>query len=1366
MKNLFLDSAWQQEHYKIIVNKAGHRYTPKLNIELPISDTLNTFDYLGRTIVFYSEIRKHAGELSRKKVRIIPREKAKLLKGKDKKLFDEIVKLESLLKQIKNYDTKPISWDAILDHTSKARELLGELRSEIYKVQEEEKNKEKPKQDGSIRTIQSDLFNSELYALSELQRELNFFTERAGSKSAILSNYPLLSLEGQSGIGKTHLLCDLVKIRFENNLPTILLFGQDFQKGSDIGSQIASHLKLPSGTTSKQLLNMLDRAGALAKTRSIIMIDALNETASSTYWKDNLESFIKEVKGYKNIALVLSVRSGFEREVYSKEFNKKLTSIEHEGFTYREWEAVVKFFEEYKIPLPEIPILTPEFQVPLFLRLFCEGVGKRLSKKKKQSFKGHEGATFIFETFTKFASDKIAKEFGLPKGRNSKNEYIIWDTVIEKMAEVMVRKRVHKDLIFPHEAKKIIETAHPTVDPAEMLQSLERNTLITKIPLYVPNSDRSKYAYRFPYQKFSDHLIVRYLLKKYDPKQRGFQKQFKKKGAFGKLVTTHNRGLIEALSIQIPERTNGKELFELMRWAEGSYLIKEAFLESLIWRVSNKFAVDKKNSPRMAIKYINRHIIGDKENFYKFLSAIISVSPNPIHPFNALSLNRYLSSLGIKKRDASWSTFLHDENGDKGAVERIIEWAWSASKYQQLDDATVKLASIALCWFLSTPNRFVRDRATKALVSLLTNRLNIISYLLILFRKVDDFYISERLYAVAYGCALRSGDNSNDDLKTLSIQIYKSVFEKGTPPPHLLLRDYASGVIREALRRGLKLGINVDKINPPYKSSPPTSAPSVEKLKKKYYPKDFSWDKSEAKGKGVVGIWRSLMYASDGGLADFGNYELGSAISKWSSRKLTQPRLKSQQGKRKEFENGLDSSQSKLYEQFNQLKFHSIRIDILGYGKKKKSNVIKPDKKAEQIFKVVSDDFFKSLTPRQTKKFNELEASSRTTPKHDMFDHKLAERWLMDKIMTDWYDPQLHGDFDANVQGSRDRGAPKVERIGKKYQWMGMQELLARIADNYQFKGTGWSDEITKYEGAWQTWERDIDPSSILRGETRKIPQRDRWWDTVSYKIEEDNSQNKKWLKDSNGLPKLENIIQVKDTQKKEWLNLSGFIEWEQEVPPEADSYNHPRKRLHYILRSFIVKSEDKKSFIEWLEKQKDFYNDTLPSSIELQGVFLKEYPYSEAYKSEYGEVSNYDWTTESRFSSIPVKILPVDTAYSTGISSNDGSIGDGARVSLPCKWLYEKMDLRNGDKESELVDKSGELIFQDPTFGTDAHTSLLANKKIFLKFLKDNGYDIVWTLLGEKQIMGEHDTGYMSITGINFYNKSKLLSKIRISKR
>jgi hypothetical protein len=58
--------------------------------------------------------------------------------------------------------------------------------------------------------------------------------------------------------------------------------------------------------------------------------------------------------------------------------------------------------------------------------------------------------------------------------------------------------------------------------------------------------------------------------------------------------------------------------------------------------------------------------------------------------------------------------------------------------------------------FLTTPHRFVRDWVTKGLISLFTNRLPLLQQVLETFTGVNDPYVSERLFAAAYGCAMRS----------------------------------------------------------------------------------------------------------------------------------------------------------------------------------------------------------------------------------------------------------------------------------------------------------------------------------------------------------------------------------------------------------------------------------------------------------------------------------------------------------------------------------------------------------------------------------------------------------------------------------
>ena len=78
------------------------------------------------------------------------------------------------------------------------------------------------------------------------------------------------------------------------------------------------------------------------------------------------------------------------------------------------------------------------------------------------------------------------------------------------------------------------------------------------------------------------------------------------------------------------------------------------------------------------------------------------------------------------------------------------------AKQSSVPDEALRLWGTTLAWFLTTPNRFVRDGATKGLVSLFTNRLSLLQEVLETFTEVNDPYVSERLFAAAYGCAMRS----------------------------------------------------------------------------------------------------------------------------------------------------------------------------------------------------------------------------------------------------------------------------------------------------------------------------------------------------------------------------------------------------------------------------------------------------------------------------------------------------------------------------------------------------------------------------------------------------------------------------------
>ncbi len=96
-------------------------------------------------------------------------------------------------------------------------------------------------------------------------------------------------------------------------------------------------------------------------------------------------------------------------------------------------------------------------------------------------------------------------------------------------------------------------------------------------------------------------------------------------------------------------------------------------------------------------------------------------------------------------------------------------------------------------------------------------------------------------------------------------------------------------------------------------------------------------------------------------------------------------------------------------------------------------------------------------------------------------DLKLIQRYVLWHVFDLGWSRELFGDFERIFCKYTGRSASKAERIGTKYQWIAYHEIMALVADNFQFF-EGYGDEcIHQYDGSWQLSLRDIDPSCTLR---------------------------------------------------------------------------------------------------------------------------------------------------------------------------------------------------------------------------------------------------------------------------------------------
>ena len=485
--------------------------------------------------------------------------------------------------------------------------------------------------------------------------------------------------------------------------------------------------------------------------------------------------------------------------------------------------------------VPDFPLLVPEYSNPLFLKLLCESLSRTGEKTLPR---GATGVTRLFERFLTTANHRLSG----PARCDYRKEADPVSKVVESLGRTMLE--TNEDWVPIEDFEAACTEALPS---REWDRSLAKGLVDEGVVARDYFIDRE--VIRLSYQRLSDHTqAARLIDANEDAEIRSFVAQLEADGGgfYGR------SGLLEALAIQLPEK-RGVELHDLVEERHHP-TIREAFLGSIIWRDPECFDTQQLSD------YVNS--LANHMHWYRsaFVETVLQVACVPGHPFNADKLSGVLASMSMPDRDAWWTTHINRAWKGESVVWRLIDWARSPQQ-ERADDETARLAAITLSWFLASSNRALRDCATKALVTLLPQRAPVLVDLLGRFESVDDVYIAERLYCAAYGCALSSTDDNA--LGTLAGAVYDALFASGEPPAHLMLRDYARGVVETAVHRGvLPARIRLDLVRPPYESPWPVRPPSEEALDRR----------------APLETHRALHASLASSLGDFSRYTVGSAV--------------------------------------------------------------------------------------------------------------------------------------------------------------------------------------------------------------------------------------------------------------------------------------------------------------------------------------------------------------------------------------------------------------------------------------------------------------------------------------------------------
>ncbi len=639
-------------------------------------------------------------------------------------------------------------------------------------------------------------------------------------------------LTGQAGSGKTHLLLDATKHALDAGRPAVFLVGAQFGQ-SNLWTSIADQLGLEL-VGKDVLLSAMDAAGEAASTsgsRFVIFIDALNETTPPDFWRVHLPTLRAAIAPYPHIALAVSCRDTYKDLVLEGNEGSHYIRRTHPGFAEREVEATQRYFAHYKLTAPKIPLLTPEFTLPLFLRMYCESLERSDGDPIPD---GHNGRVAIFERYLATKIETVARRFR-PTATSS-YELSAAKAQVNRVLDGLLDElsRIGRESMSTGDAE---ETARTMVggtgtDATRMLGLMQEEGVLTREQLYRGDGKYDE-GVRIVFQAFADFLLLkRRLARSDDPRTDPAVKTW--------LTAECSWGVIEAATVLFPE-AYGVELPDLLGIKLGeepeqsadrnewdrhyrAQQLYRSLVENLPYRTSQAISQRTINLLNDVQPYLSRSA------FYRVL---FTLAPQPGNRLNGQGLHRYLLHFGMPERDSDFGfATYHELSEGFTPVARLARWA-AVGPYPTYDAEVVELACIPLCWLLSSPNRFMRDWVTKALVQLLRGHLDVMRALFERFWTVDDPYVVQRVAVIAYGALLRSTPAQAAQAKTLAELVLERVF---TPPVRAdeLLLDAARGIVRWAVTQQLLPASALTAARRPYGPKLPGPPPTQATIDAKY----------------------------------------------------------------------------------------------------------------------------------------------------------------------------------------------------------------------------------------------------------------------------------------------------------------------------------------------------------------------------------------------------------------------------------------------------------------------------------------------------------------------------------------------------
>lgn len=312
----------------------------------------------------------------------------------------------------------------------------------------------------------------------------------------------------------------------------------------------------------------------------------------------------------------------------------------------------------------------------------------------------------------------------------------------------------------------------------------------------------------------------------------------------------------------------------------------------------------------------------------------------------------------------------------------------------------------------------------------------------------------------------------------------------------------------------------------------------------------------------------------------------------------------------------------------------------------------------------------------------------------------------------------------------------RIERIGKKYQWIALRNIVARLGDNHILK-----DEVP-YDGTWQLDDiRDFDPTirNVKDSEPIKFPVfsdaniiKNDFSSSDDYDIVGDWLANEGDYIDSNA-----NSLIIEDTEGIKWVRLYINSEQNKKIFSLRNRFFETQKgeQLSWFqAEAYFVKKEDIDKLYA-LSLETNFWGQWFPEENCSTMRMFGEYPWSPACN----EIRDHEWQSaygESQVkNAFDISKIPVMNSIISALweSEYDASFEERPKQDIPCLKLMEDMNLHEEIINGNYYSDKGELVaFDSKNIGVPEGLMFRLDKLQF--FLKKRNLQLFWILLAEKR--------------------------------